>query len=115
MKLELTDVAENIVKQAAFSCGPDANFNQLQEECAELIVAVSHFRRDRIGWSELVEEIADVYLMIQVINEYLKLMSLDGLVYNKVIDKAYKLRERAGLDRVQSFNRVEEESGNRGG
>jgi NTP pyrophosphatase (non-canonical NTP hydrolase) len=44
----------------------------LQEECGELIVAVSHYRRKRPGCLlELREELADVYIMVGQIIEYL--------------------------------------------
>lgn len=37
--------------------------NTLQEECAELIVAISHLRRGRVTIDEVVEEMADVRMM----------------------------------------------------
>jgi NTP pyrophosphatase (non-canonical NTP hydrolase) len=41
--------------------------NQLQEECAELIVAINHHRRAKKSdtMANLVEEIADVSIMIE--------------------------------------------------
>lgn len=44
----------------------------LQEECAELIVAVSHYRRKRPECLlELREELADTYIMVGQIIEFL--------------------------------------------
>ena len=94
MKLKLTETAENIVKKAAFDLGSDANFNQTQEECAELIVAINHFRRNRIDWEDLAEEIADVYLMIHVLYEWMNMTGLGELINEKLIDKAYKLQKQ---------------------
>ena len=38
----------------------------VQEECAELIVATSHILRGRKGsYKKMIEEVADVYLMVQ--------------------------------------------------
>lgn len=44
--------------------GTDAQYDQAVEECAELITALKHFKRNRIGVEELAEELADVTLMI---------------------------------------------------
>jgi NTP pyrophosphatase (non-canonical NTP hydrolase) len=45
--------------------GPEAQLDQLVEEMGELIVAKSHFGRDRIHFKYLLEEVADVYIMLQ--------------------------------------------------
>jgi NTP pyrophosphatase (non-canonical NTP hydrolase) len=37
----------------------------VQEECAELIAAISHYKRDRIGGNTLAREVADVRIMIE--------------------------------------------------
>jgi NTP pyrophosphatase (non-canonical NTP hydrolase) len=41
--------------------------NQLQEECAELVVAINHHRRAKNGetMAAIIEEIADVSIMIE--------------------------------------------------
>jgi len=44
--------------------GFDAQLKQLQEECLELALAISHYRRNRPNVMEnLIEELADVQLM----------------------------------------------------
>jgi len=49
-----------------------AQMDVLQEECAELIVAVSHYGRKRPECLlDLREELADVYIMVGQIIEYL--------------------------------------------
>lgn len=57
------------VLKCAVNCyGLEAQLNQLTEECGELIAAVNHFRRGRVcGRIELVEEMADVYIMLEQI------------------------------------------------
>ncbi len=43
----------------------------VQEECAELIVATSHILRGRKGsYKKMLEEVADVYLMVQQMMTY---------------------------------------------
>jgi NTP pyrophosphatase (non-canonical NTP hydrolase) len=44
--------------------GEDAQYDQAVEECAELIVALKHFRRGRIAKQAVVDELADVTLII---------------------------------------------------
>ena len=54
------------IKFIAEHYGLDAQLNQLQEECAELIQAVSKYRRGQ-GIQNLAEEITDVLIMIDQI------------------------------------------------
>ncbi len=44
--------------------GEEAQYDQAVEECAELIAALKHYKRRRIGPQQLVEELADVTLMV---------------------------------------------------
>lgn len=56
---------ETITKSAIAKFGEAAQLRQLQEECAELIVAVNHyFRQRQHARVELIEEIADVTIML---------------------------------------------------
>ena len=52
-------VAENYPKLQA-----SENFKMLQEELAELIVAVNHMKRGRCGWDKVLEEMGDVEILI---------------------------------------------------
>lgn len=56
---------EIIAKLAIEKYGEAAQLRQLQEECAELIVAVNHFFRQRQNArEELIEEFADVTIVL---------------------------------------------------
>lgn len=56
---------ETIAKLAIEKYGEAAQLRQLQEECAELIVAVNHFFRQRQNArEELIEELADVTIVL---------------------------------------------------
>jgi NTP pyrophosphatase (non-canonical NTP hydrolase) len=44
--------------------GKEAQFDQMTEECAELIVSLQHFRRGKIDQQAVIDEIADVTLML---------------------------------------------------
>ncbi len=48
--------------------GQDSQFHQAMEECAELIVALSHYVRNRKNSiEEVIEELGDVEIMIEQI------------------------------------------------
>lgn len=64
----LQDRAESTRVERLYSAairlwGAECQIRMVQEECAELIVAVSHVLRGRIGMHELSSEIADVEIM----------------------------------------------------
>ena len=44
--------------------GKEAQFDQMTEECAELIVSLQHFHRGKIDQQAVIDEIADVTLML---------------------------------------------------
>lgn len=65
-------MSDSLFRDAIRKWGWPAQLAQLQEECAELIAAVSHIRRRREGaLQELIEELVDVHIMIRQIEEYL--------------------------------------------
>ena len=54
-----------IIKEAVDTFGFKSQVRILQEECAELIAAASHYERGREGaYDNFVEELADVDIMI---------------------------------------------------
>ncbi len=44
--------------------GEDAQYDQTVEECAELIAALKHFRRGKVDQQAVIDELADVTLML---------------------------------------------------
>ncbi len=44
--------------------GEKAQYEQMVEECAELIAALKHYERGKIGRDEIIAELADVTLMV---------------------------------------------------
>lgn len=44
--------------------GEDAQYDQAVEECAELITALKHFRRGKVDQQAVIDELADVTLML---------------------------------------------------
>lgn len=60
---EITQELNELCARAVAVWGVTAQLRQLQEECAELITAVSHSERGRIEEHEMADEIADVIIM----------------------------------------------------
>jgi hypothetical protein len=44
--------------------GEEAQYDQAIEECAELIASLKHFKRGKVTEAEIIDELADVTLMI---------------------------------------------------
>jgi len=55
---------EEIYQATLDKWGEDAQYDQAVEECAELIAALKHFRRGKIKKQAVVDELADVTLML---------------------------------------------------
>ncbi|HKL48218.1 MAG TPA: antitoxin [Desulfuromonadales bacterium] len=53
-----------IYRAALEKWGEEAQYDQAIEECAELITALKHYKRNRVGRQEVVDELADLTLMI---------------------------------------------------
>ena len=53
-----------IYQAAVQKWGREAQFEQAVEECAELIAAIKHFRRGKANEQAVVDELADVLLMV---------------------------------------------------
>lgn len=53
-----------VYSAAVVKWGEAAQYEQMVEECAELIAALKHFQRGKIGRSQLIDELADVRLMV---------------------------------------------------
>ncbi len=44
--------------------GTSGQYDQMVEECAELIAAIKHFQREKIDKQDVIDELADVTLML---------------------------------------------------
>lgn len=82
----MSNILDRVCEEAIEYWGEKAQLDLTQEECAELIVAVAHYLRNREGGLEnVIEETADVYLMI---NQVMKMVGKDNVM--AVVD--YKLK-----------------------
>lgn len=55
---------EDIYQATLAKWGEEAQYDQAVEECAELIASLKHFKRNKVDDQQIVEELADVTLMI---------------------------------------------------
>jgi len=55
---------ERVYRATLEKWGVEAQYDQTVEECAELIAALKHFKRDKVDEEQIVSELADVTLMI---------------------------------------------------
>jgi NTP pyrophosphatase (non-canonical NTP hydrolase) len=55
---------EEIYRATIEKWGEEAQYDQAIEECAELITALKHYKRNKVGRQEVIAELADLTLMI---------------------------------------------------
>ncbi len=55
---------EHIYRATLEKWGEKAQYEQMVEECAELIAALKHYERGKIEREDLIAELADVTLMV---------------------------------------------------
>ena len=55
---------QNIYREAIDKWGEQAQSDQAIEECAELIATLKHYRRGRVENQAVIDELADVILMV---------------------------------------------------
>lgn len=85
------------LKQIADHYGLDEQLNILQEECAELIQAVSKYKRRKLidNYQHIVEEIADIEIMIAQVKYLLKM-------YDYHVDYVKEEKIKRQLERIQN-------------
>jgi len=55
---------EHLYRATLDQWGEEAQYDQMVEECAELITALKHFRRGKVEQQTVIDELADVTLML---------------------------------------------------
>jgi len=74
-----------LLKEAITKYGIRSQLDLAQEECAELIVAISHCKRDRPNsTNEVIEEIADVRIMVTQLSIIFGEENVDKIVIEKL-------------------------------
>lgn len=78
--------------------GLEAQLAMVQEECAELIVAISHLYRQRLQLDDLAEETADVYCMLR----QLELVIGEDKIQKVIDSKMERLHQRLELGKERT-------------
>lgn len=60
----------NLYQQALDKWGIESQLRLAQEECAELIAAINQYQRGRLSEVHVIEEIADVRIMMRQLTLY---------------------------------------------
>lgn len=76
---------ENIYRATLDKWGEEAQYDQAVEECAELITALKHYRRGKIDKQAVIEELADVTLMLGQLSWMFGSEQVDKTVTAKLI------------------------------
>lgn len=87
------------LKSAIHKWGAEQQWRMVQEECGELIAAINRQARGREGsLIQLVEEIANVIIVIGQARTMCNAMAGDGAVEAAVVLKLTRLEERLEID-----------------
>lgn len=89
--------------------GGERQLAQTQEEAAELIAAISHYRREREGsLAELIEEVADMKIMMRQLMRILDAEEVNKAVSMK-IDRLEKQLKKEAISYVIANREVHHE------
>ena len=78
--------------------GIDAQREQATEELAELVVALSHYRRGRASRADVASEVADVLIVLAQVCEAIGVSDLD-------LDSLIRGKERRVIERMEREGR----------
>jgi len=81
----------NLLQRAMDTWGVDAQMDMVVEECAELIMAIQHYKRNRVDINKIGEEMADVKIMI---DQFHTIDALSNTIHIKEMEKLTRLKER---------------------
>lgn len=84
---------DEVYNDAIEAWGLSAQMGQLVEEAAELIIAIRHWERGRVDFSEVIEEAADTMLMCMQVR-YLYPKEFDNILDYKINRTKNKLAAR---------------------
>ena len=88
---------KNIYARAIDKWGVEAQCDQAVEECAELIATLKHFRRGKVDHDALIDELADVYLMVGQLTYMFGEEKLNAAIEKKIL-KLEKLLAKSDSD-----------------
>jgi len=75
---------DEIYRAALDRWGIEAQYDQAVEECAELIAVLKHFRRGKVDEKAVIDELADVSLMLGQLTYMLGPRKVEGAIEEKL-------------------------------
>ncbi|MDX2494669.1 MAG: antitoxin [Desulfuromusa sp.] len=75
---------EQLYQATLAKWGEEAQYDQAVEECAELIAALKHFRRGKVDQQAVIDELADVTLMLGQLTWMFGTKQVDEAVQDKL-------------------------------
>lgn len=75
---------QTIYRATLAKWGEAAQYEQMVEECAELIAALKHFQRGKIERNALIDELADVRLMVGQLSWMLGVDEVESAIAKKL-------------------------------
>lgn len=88
--MKTTENSIDLLSRAIALWGQPAQWDQIIEECAEMIAEILHFRRGRTDGNKLAEEVADAYICL----EQARQMAGPDLVDSWIDQKLARLERR---------------------
>jgi NTP pyrophosphatase (non-canonical NTP hydrolase) len=86
---------QNLLDSAVTKFGSYAQLRLLQEECAELIVAINHYYRNTdnraSSLDEVIDEIADVFIMLEQVVQLFDTKAISKQIDKKLFRLSQKL------------------------
>ncbi|SEA00021.1 hypothetical protein SAMN05660420_01019 [Desulfuromusa kysingii] len=76
---------QSIYQKTISQWGKEAQYDQMVEECAELITALKHFRRGKVNQQVVIDELADVTLMLGQLRWMFGAAEVDSAVQKKLL------------------------------
>ena len=90
-----------IVSRALHHYGTPAQMAKAEEECAELIVALKHYKLGKVAAQDVITELADVMIMVWQMAEVFDSEALVDELKRKLV----RLRDRMDLeDKIENEN-----------
>lgn len=95
LKSELDEKLEHLAQRAIKQWGVDAQIDQAIEECSELVTILARRNRKRFNSDDVLEEMADVYIMLHellILYDYTN-QDLDKMIIKKLAKMEEKLNK----------------------
>ena len=88
----LTNPQKMLCSDAIEKWGAERQLNKVEEELTELLLAVIHYRDGKVGFLNVIDEIADVYIVIEQLSQMITVG--DSTIRNHIARKMDRLKER---------------------